>query len=305
MVSLKWFLILNMFQCSNSFSNNFVRSVFKVISSSQGVSWPNTKKTHPLKCLDECKYYDKTVEFPEYYLKDFHVYDGGNLNPVAAKELQSANEAIFMHHYKNKSGKEAGEYIRREFNKKTMQYIRKYSGKSRHVYDHQSMMSTFVVDLGCGNGVSTSFVGKILPQSFILGLDLSPYFLQETDDRDKIYYMHRDISDTRLMSNSVDLVSISYVLHELPLRETLNTLKEALRVLKPGGVLAVLDMSPNVRSSSRILKIIFDRTEPYLKHYKGFCMYKDHYLKHSGFRDIYRNDKMPKTSMFICRKPDS
>ena len=104
------------------------------------------------------------------------------------------------------------------------------------------------------------------------------------------------------MDNSVDLISISYVLHELPIRETLKILKESLRILKPGGVLAVLDMSPNVKSSSRLLKMIFDITEPYLKDYKGFCMYKNHYLKHAGFRDIYRNDNIRKTSIFYCRK---
>ena len=283
---LKWFVILNI-QLTTPFStNNLVRSVFKTISSAQGVKWP--KDSHPLSYLDECRHYDKTVEFPEYYLKDFHAYDGGNMNPVAAKELQAANEAIYMHHYKNKSGKEAGEYIRREFNKKTIEYS-----------DNDI---TFVLDFGCGSGISTSFLKQILPNSFILGLDLSPYFLQEAEEPDKIYFMHRDIGNTRIMSDSVDLVSISYVLHELPLRETLKVLKESFRILKPGGVLAVLDMKPDVRSSSRLLKIIFDITEPYLEDYKGFCMYKNYYLKNSGFRDIYRNDNIRKTSMFFCRK---
>ena len=300
---LKCLLVLNLLKYSESWSlNNCVRGVFKIVSSAQGVKWPNVKKTHPLKSFDECKYYDKTVEFPEYYLKDFHAYDGGNLNPVAAKELHAANDAIFFHHFKDKSGKETSEIIRSDFTKNTLEYSRRYAGKRAYVYDFQAKPPTFVLDLGCGVGVSTGYLQNSLPDSFVLGMDLSPFFLNETEGFGRMYFMHRDIAKTSIMDHSVDLISISYVLHELPLNETLKILRECHRILRPGGVLAVLDMDPKIKASSRILQIIFDITEPFLSEYIEFCRSRVTYLESCGFKGVHFSETMPKTTMFFCQK---
>ena len=177
---LKWFLMLMFTKNSKSFSvNNIVRGVFRGMSLSQGVEWPDIKSSHPLKTMDESRYYDKTVEFPEYYLKDFHAYDGGNLNPMAAKEIFSASESIFMHHYKNKSGKQTENIVRLEFNSFIIEYLTKFSKNDNN----------FVVDFGCGSGTSTSFVKRAFTkESCVLGLDLSPYFLQETEDFLNVFF---------------------------------------------------------------------------------------------------------------------
>lgn len=287
MITLRCLALFAILNPSFGFTNNIIRGIFKQLTSMEGVKWP--ERTHPLRHMNESKHYDKSVVFPEYYLKNFHAYDGGNLNPLAAKEAAAASEAIYSHHYENKSGKETSELIRGEFNKDTMKYWK------NHVNNRNP---SFIVDVGCGIGISTSFIRKASPESFILGIDLSPFFLHETEDVGKAYFMHRDIGDTRIMSNSVDIVSISYVLHELPVEEIQVVLKETNRILKKGGILAILDI--NISSSSEILKFVFDKTEPYMNEYMLFSKIKETFLKGTGFSDIIVRDTMPKTTIVLC-----
>ena len=52
------------------------------------------------------------------------------------------------------------------------------------------------------------------------------------------------------MHDSADLVTIAFVFHELPPDTILDTIAAAYRSLRPGGVLAVLDLdAPTLKES--------------------------------------------------------
>lgn len=229
--------------------------------------WPTVLPTVKHKTLAECEHYDPSVQFPDYYQRDFHAYDGGNTSPIAAVEAMAATEGVMAFHYPDETGAEANEYVRSVFNMHT----RRETGKNELTFQPQTL-----VDLGCGVGVSTIFLAKEFPSArAVYGVDLSPYYLDYAVRKPPIVYIHKDIEDTRFFSNSADLVSISFVLHELPLDVIKRVLAECHRVLKPGGVLAVLDMCPNIRATDTILQILFDRTEPYKTEYTEFCDYRN------------------------------
>ena len=57
-------------------------------------------------------------------------------------------------------------------------------------------------------------------------------------------YLHADAEAMPLESRSQDMVAASYLLHEMPVVGIQGFLREVRRVLKPGGVIAVVDADP-------------------------------------------------------------
>lgn len=57
-------------------------------------------------------------------------------------------------------------------------------------------------------------------------------------------YMQASAESLPMPDSCLDLVTGSYLLHELPASATCGVLKEAHRVLRPGGVVAVIDGDP-------------------------------------------------------------
>ncbi|XP_062150461.1 uncharacterized protein LOC133859155 isoform X2 [Alnus glutinosa] len=111
-----------------------------------------------------------------------------------------------------------------------------------------------------------------------LGLDLSPYFLAVAQFKEKkrsprenpISWIHANGEDTYLPSNSFDILSIAYVLHECPERAIVNLVKEAFRLLRPGGTVSVTDNSPKskiLQELSPVLFTLMKSTEPFLDEY--------------------------------------
>lgn len=69
--------------------------------------------------------------------------------------------------------------------------------------------------------------------------------------------------DTELPSRSFDLVTVMYAFHEAPKNGRYKILKEAHRLLQPGGTLAVIDICTEYQPSKSMLA-----GEPY-----GECPY--------------------------------
>lgn len=78
-----------------------------------------------------------------------------------------------------------------------------------------------------------------------------------------IEYMQGNAEDTQLPNKSYDLVTVMYAFHEAPHQGRENILKEARRLLSPGGLLAVVDISTQYQPSVQML-----RGEPYVQEYQ-------------------------------------
>ncbi|KAJ7567472.1 hypothetical protein O6H91_02G149500 [Diphasiastrum complanatum] len=220
----------------------------------------------------------KDLEYPHYYMKPFHAYEQGNLSWEAALEAELAAKAVHAN----------------VFDPERKILDPEGDSKLRDSY-HDTMCAmlkrapTAIVDIGCATGLSTFRLHQVFPNAEIVGVDLSPFFLSVANFRLKnngvegrsfpVNFLHAAGEYTGLQAGSFDLVSLSLVCHELPRSATKQIVEEANRLLKIGGVLAIMEMNPYSPHVQRMVNNVFaftafKSTEPYFDDYRTFQIEK-------------------------------
>ncbi|KAJ0112529.1 hypothetical protein Patl1_02420 [Pistacia atlantica] len=206
--------------------------------------------------------------YPDYYLSPFHAYDEGNLSWLAAAEAEAADLSMTRRAIPFASSvDEANRIMRGTWLEIIKQHHQQYSGEIRDI-----------LDIGCSVGVSTGFLAHYFHSAKVTGLDLSPYFLAVAQYKEKrgtprknpISWIHANGEDTGLPSKSYDLISFSYVLHECPERAIIGLLREAFRLLRHGGTIALNDIAPKSKTLQELSPVLFTlmkSTEPFLDEY--------------------------------------
>jgi ArsR family transcriptional regulator len=103
-----------------------------------------------------------------------------------------------------------------------------------------------VADIGCGEGDLTLLLARFAKR--VTAIDLSAQMLRVVQERSveagvagRVAVEKGDLEQLPLKANSEDAVFISQVLHHAA--RPGNALKEAARILKPGGQMILLDLS--------------------------------------------------------------
>lgn len=160
-----------------------------------------------------------------------------------------------------------------------------------------------VLDMGCGVGLSTRALKNAFHDAEdVLGVDTSPemvemaqllsvhdadlekvrdgfnlqtikYFLRKCARRlrrvisrkteSTVTFLTGNAESTTFSDESFDLVTVMYALHEAPSLGRSRIFHEARRLLRPGGTLAVIDISPEYKPSKSMLM-----GEPYMLEYQ-------------------------------------
>ena len=214
--------------------------------------------------------------YPDYYLTSFHAYEQGNLSWEAAMEVEVAAHAVHARIWPE-AGVQGDAMLRQSFHALLQQEISP---------DPQA-----ILDLGCSVGMSSLALQALYPQAHVTGLDLSPYFLtvaqyqaQHRNLAHPIAWVHAAAESTGLPNASFDLVSAHLVFHELPQTAAVDILREARRVLRPGGHLAIMDMNPRSEVFAQMppyILTLLKSTEPYLDQY--FALDLEQAICEAGF----------------------
>ncbi|WCJ30940.1 Demethylmenaquinone methyltransferase [Euphorbia peplus] len=228
-----------------------------------------------------------SIVYPDYYLNPFHAYDEGNLSWLAAAEAEPATRSMVRRAVPDASSEEeANGIVRGNWLEAIEKHHQQYSGKS---------MISDILDIGCSVGVSTRFLADKFPSANVTGLDLSPYFLavarfnakKRSPRTNSIRWVHANGENTGLPSKSYDLVSVAYVFHECPERAIIGILREAFRLLRPGGTIALTDQAPKskiLQELSPVLFTLMKSTEPFLDEY--YTTDLEGRMKEAGFVNI-------------------
>ncbi|WP_298905040.1 class I SAM-dependent methyltransferase [uncultured Nostoc sp.] len=215
------------------------------------------------------------LSYPEYYLRPFHAYEGGDLSWKAAWELEVAARTVHAGIWQD-AGAEGDAKLRQSYHDILKAQI--------------PNQPQDILDLACAVGLSTFAMQEIYPHAKITGLDLSPYFLAVANYRAqqrqaKINWLHAQAESTGLPDASFDLVSIFLMCHELPQSATRQIFAEMRRVLRPGGYLAIMDMNPKSEVYKKMpayILTLLKSTEPYLDEY--FALDIEQAIVEAGFQ---------------------
>ena len=157
----------------------------------------------------------------------------------------------------------------------------------RQLLSHVQGQPQTILDLGCGTGSTTLLLKQQFPKATVAGLDLSPYMLVMADYKAQqvgleIDWQHGLAEQSPWESECFDVVTISFLFHEMPSAATQAVLQECWRLLKPGGQILILDGS---QRALRHLGWVIDLfREPYSRAYAAGCL--TDWLTTAGFAAI-------------------
>lgn len=241
------------------------------------------------------------LPYPDYYNVPFHAYTDGNLCWQAAFEAEPATHAMALRVWKDEplTWQVAQDRLRGTFHAVLAQHI------TTPVQD--------ILDVGCSIGISTLALHRFYQSKSdtpvrTVGLDLSPYMLTVAQHRDTDHeisqWIHANAEATDLPDQSFDLVTLQFVTHELPGYATTAIFKEAFRLLRSGGHLAIVDnnpQSPVIQNLPPVLFTLMKSTEPWSDDYYTFDL--EAAMAAIGFDPIITVPSDPRHRTILGRKP--
>lgn len=191
--------------------------------------------------------------YPSYYLRTFHWQSDGWLSDRSARLYDPGVEFLF-------GG--TADVMRRMAIPPVVDAVR---GRRR----------PRILDVGCGTGRFLRQLGRALPDARLYGLDLSTFYLRRAHDvaagtAGELSLVAENAESMPFADGFFDAVTSIYLFHELPRGARRRVMAEMVRVVRPGGVVAICD-SAQLADSAELSDVLeaFPRSyhEPYYKSY--------------------------------------
>jgi len=193
--------------------------------------------------------------YPSYYQQNFHWQSDGYLSQRSANIYDAQVEFLFLG---------VADVMRRQVIPPIKRFLQQCGPQGEPAK---------LLDVGCGTGRSLAQLRASLPYLRCTGLDLSPYYLLHARRAlrgNDVRWVEGHAEKLPFHSEYFDIVTSTYLFHELPKYARRAALKEMMRVLKPGGLLVIED-SVQCRDSAVLMPVLKrfyeDFHEPYYRHY--------------------------------------
>lgn len=164
-------------------------------------------------------------KYPRYYLQNFHFQTDGWMTAASAGRYDMQVETLFTG---------AGAAMRRA----ALPFI-------ADALEVRDAAQAALLDLGCGTGSFLETVKDNWPALEVTALDLSPAYLGRARAAlgrwKNVSFIEANAEETGLPDKSFDIVTATYLFHELPPAARKNVTVEIARLLRPGGVFVLVD----------------------------------------------------------------
>ncbi|MBL8565015.1 MAG: class I SAM-dependent methyltransferase [Hyphomicrobiaceae bacterium] len=162
---------------------------------------------------------------PDYFAQDFHFQKGGYLADDSARLYDVQVETLFY-------GSAAA--MRRAALRPIGEHLARRDQRGVHL-----------LDVACGTGRLLREIRLVYPAMSLTGLDLSPAYLAEArrhmGNLRPATLVRANAEAMPLADASQNIVTTSFLFHELPADVRRRVAAEMARVLKPGGTLVFID----------------------------------------------------------------
>ena len=155
-----------------------------------------------------------------------------------------------------------------------------------------------LLDLGCGTGTLTMMMAENAPELQVVGVDVDPATLEKAQKKlssysDRVSLQQGLAQQLPFKSDSFEIVVSSLFFHHLTTEQKLETLKEAFRVLKPGGRLHIADWGKPSSFVQRVLFIVVQLLDGFETTQDSVENTLPKLIKDSGFTHIANKQFFP------------
>ncbi len=244
-----------------------IKNLFRVYKDSILVS---QKKKEKKSKVFSTSAQEKVEGLPAYYKRNFHFQTDGYLSQESAEIYDHQVDILF---------RGTADAMRRLILKPMVECL----GSERRLQ---------ILEVGCGTGISTFPIANTFKKSRVKALDLSEDYISFCT---KEYRNLKTVSFASgqgenlefLKAESQDAWCSTYMFHELPKEVRIDVIKEAYRVLKPGGFIFIVDsIQHHDRPDFKPIMDIFPKNfhEPFYKNYVQTPL--EDLVKDVGFQNV-------------------
>jgi len=234
----------------------------------------------------------ESENYPDYYLQNFHHQTDGYLSDHSASLYDLQVEILF-------NG--TADPMRRRVIKPLIQGLRAFTDRPAS--------QLRVLDVATGTGRTLRQVRAALPETQLVGLDLSSAYLRQANRwlsqlPNELPQLVQGNGETMpFASGSMQGITCVFLLHELPGEARQNVINDCFRLLEPGGVLVMADSvqladSPQFEPAMDNFRRMFH--EPYYRDYIADDI--DARLSTAGFTGIRASSHLM-TRVWSATKP--